>query len=196
MHSVLALKLGVTEVGIRAVLTIGCKPRVDRTFLRTHSLQNNFQSFSFILVFLLLMLFKLLSYSLLFSNFRWFILDAQPTRALDVSPLVSWHQGMCHLMQSHSPTLHSMFLKRTPSRSWSCYQQEKTLRKLNSYRRTTTMIMRKKKRTTRKKKKATRLKAKMMKTTILWVMSKRKKRIMTPTRSRPSETKPRSPLVD
>jgi hypothetical protein len=61
-----------------------------------------------------------------------------------------------------------MFLRRrTPLRSWSRYQQEKTLRKLNSYRRTTTMIMRKKKETTRKKKKAARVKAKMMKTTPL-----------------------------
>jgi hypothetical protein len=36
-----------------------------------------------------LVLFKLLSYSLLFLNFRWLILTAQPGRALDVSPLVS-----------------------------------------------------------------------------------------------------------
>jgi hypothetical protein len=42
MHSVLAVKLGVTEVVIRAVLTIGCKPRVGWMFLRTHSLQNYF----------------------------------------------------------------------------------------------------------------------------------------------------------
>jgi hypothetical protein len=47
MHSVLALKLGVTGVVIRVVLTIGCKPRVDWTFLRTHSLQNYLQNFSF-----------------------------------------------------------------------------------------------------------------------------------------------------
>jgi hypothetical protein len=42
MHSVLALKLGVTEVVIRVVLTVGLKPRVDGTFLRIHSLQNYF----------------------------------------------------------------------------------------------------------------------------------------------------------
>jgi hypothetical protein len=32
-----------------------------------------------------LILFELLSYSLLFSNFRWFILTAQPARALDAA---------------------------------------------------------------------------------------------------------------
>jgi hypothetical protein len=42
MHSVLALKLGVTEVVIGAVLTVGHKPRVDWIFLRTHNLQNYF----------------------------------------------------------------------------------------------------------------------------------------------------------
>jgi hypothetical protein len=42
MHSVLALKLGVAEVVIRAVLTVGRKPRGDRTFLTTHGLQNYF----------------------------------------------------------------------------------------------------------------------------------------------------------
>jgi hypothetical protein len=82
---------------------------------------------------------------------------------------------MCHLNQSHSPTLLSMFLRRrTPSRSWSWYQQEKTLRKLNSHRRIMTMIM-------RRKKKAIRLKAKMMKTTLIWVTPKRKKCIAMPT---------------
>jgi hypothetical protein len=63
-----------------------------------------------------------------------------------------------------------MFLRRrTPSRSWSQYQQEKTCKKLNSYHRMTTtiMIMRRKKKTTRMMKKAMRLKAKMMKTTLL-----------------------------
>jgi hypothetical protein len=34
-HSVLALKLSVTKVAIRAVLIVGHKPRVDWTFLRT-----------------------------------------------------------------------------------------------------------------------------------------------------------------
>jgi hypothetical protein len=70
---------------------------------------------------------------------------------------------MCHLSQSCSPTLLGMFLRRRiPSRSWSQYQQEKTLRKLNSCRRmTTTMrIMR------MMKKKAMRLKVKMMRTTL------------------------------
>jgi hypothetical protein len=60
------------------------------------------------------------------------------------------------------------------------------------------MIMRKKKKTTRKKKKkkATRMKAKMIKTTLLWVTLKRKKHTATPTRSRPLEMKPQSPLAD
>jgi hypothetical protein len=64
-----------------------------------------------------------------------------------------------------------MFLRgRTPLRLWSRYRQEKTRKKLNSYRRTTTttMIMGRKK-TTRKKKRTTRLKVKMMKTTLPWV---------------------------
>jgi hypothetical protein len=38
MHSVLPEKLGVIEVVIRAVLTVGRKPRVYWTFLRTYSL--------------------------------------------------------------------------------------------------------------------------------------------------------------
>jgi hypothetical protein len=42
MHSVLALKTGCDRSGIRAVLTVGHKPRVDWTFLRTYSLQNYF----------------------------------------------------------------------------------------------------------------------------------------------------------
>jgi hypothetical protein len=134
-------------------------------------LQNYFpKSFSSILVFVLLILFKLLSYSLLCPNFRWFVLAAQPARALDVSPLVRWHQEMCHLNQSRSPTLLSMFLRRRiPLRSWSWYQQEKTLRKLNNYHKTITMttIMRKKKTTRLKKKKATMEKMKMMRTTLL-----------------------------
>jgi hypothetical protein len=40
IHSALALKLGVIDIG--AMLTIGRKPRVDWTFLRTHCLQNYF----------------------------------------------------------------------------------------------------------------------------------------------------------
>jgi hypothetical protein len=89
MHSVLALKLGVTEVVIRAVLIVGRKPRVDWTFLRTYSLQKLFfkplvSSLSLFHWFL----FKLLSYSLLFLNFRWLVLTAQPRKALDVSPLL------------------------------------------------------------------------------------------------------------
>jgi hypothetical protein len=47
----------------------------------------------------------------MFPNFRWFVLTAQPSRALDINPLVSWHQGMYHLRQSHSPTLFSTFLR-------------------------------------------------------------------------------------
>jgi hypothetical protein len=66
------LETGCDKSGIRAMLTIGRKPGVDWTFLRTYSLQNYFlKSFSFILVFVLLILFKILSYSLLFPNFRW-----------------------------------------------------------------------------------------------------------------------------
>jgi hypothetical protein len=42
MHSVLALKQGVTKVVIRVVLTVGRKPIVDLTFLRIYSLQNYF----------------------------------------------------------------------------------------------------------------------------------------------------------
>jgi hypothetical protein len=130
------------------------------------------------------MLFKLLSYSLLFPNFRWFVLAAQPARALDVGLLVRWCQGMCHLSWNHSPTLLNTSLRRRiPLRSWSWYLREK---KLNNCRRTmaimmtttTTTIMRKKKKKTtrlRKKKKAMRLrkkkatmeKMKMMRTTLL-----------------------------
>jgi hypothetical protein len=123
----------------------------------------------------------LLSYSLLFPKFRWFILTTQPARALDVNPLVRWHQEMCHLSWSRSLTLLNTFLKRRiPLRLWSWYLQEKKLRKrwkkLNSYRRTmatmttTTMttIMRKKKKTTRlRKMKATMETMKMMRTTLL-----------------------------
>jgi hypothetical protein len=73
---------------------------------------------------------------------------------------------MYHLSQSRSLTLLSTFLRRTPLRSWSRYLREKTRMKLNSYCKmatmTTTMRMKKK-----KKKKATRLKAEMMKTTLL-----------------------------
>jgi hypothetical protein len=42
LHSVLTIKLGVTKVVSGAVLTVGRKPRVDCTFLRTYSLQNYF----------------------------------------------------------------------------------------------------------------------------------------------------------
>jgi hypothetical protein len=72
---------------------------------------------------------------------------------------------MYHLSQSRSLTLLSTFLRRTPLRSWSRYLREKTRMKLNSYCKMTTMTttMRMKK----KKKKATRLKAEMMKTTLL-----------------------------
>jgi hypothetical protein len=44
-HLVLALKLRVTEVVIRVVLTVGRKPKVDWTPLRTYSLQNYFSKF-------------------------------------------------------------------------------------------------------------------------------------------------------
>jgi hypothetical protein len=174
MDSVLVLKLGVTKVVIRVMLTVGHKPRVDWTFLRTYSLQNYFpKSFSFILFFVLLMLFKSLSYSLLFLNFRWIILAAQPARARDISPLVRWHQGMCHLSRSHNPTLISTFLRRRiPLRLWSGYMREKICKKLNSYHRTTTMAtttrMSRKKKTKRlTKKEATMENMKMMRTTLL-----------------------------
>jgi hypothetical protein len=42
MHLVLALKLGVTKVVIRAMLTVGRKYRVDWMFLMTYSLQKYF----------------------------------------------------------------------------------------------------------------------------------------------------------
>jgi hypothetical protein len=42
MHSVLALKLGMTKMVIRAVLTVGRKSSVDCTLLRTYNLQNYF----------------------------------------------------------------------------------------------------------------------------------------------------------
>jgi hypothetical protein len=59
MHPGLALKLSVTKSGIRAMLTVGRKPRVDWTLLRTYSLQNYFFSFSFILVLVSLVIFKI-----------------------------------------------------------------------------------------------------------------------------------------
>jgi hypothetical protein len=63
-------------------------------------------------------------------------------------------------------TLLSTFLrKRIPLRSYSRYLREKTLKKLNSYRRMTTTMMTMRK--MKKKKRAMRLKAKMMKTTLL-----------------------------
>jgi hypothetical protein len=74
---------------------------------------------------------------------------------------------MCHLRQSPCPTPLSTFLRgRTPSRLWSWYWQEKTHKKLNSYHKmtTTTTTMRRKK--TMRKKWATRLKAKMINTTL------------------------------
>jgi hypothetical protein len=76
---------------------------------------------------------------------------------------------MYHLRQSHSLTPLSTFLRgRTPSRLWSRYRQEKAHKKLNSFCRTTTtiMIMGRKKTMRKKKKWATRLRAKMMKTTL------------------------------
>jgi hypothetical protein len=90
------------------------------------------------------MVFKVLSYSLIFPNFRWLILAAQPARALDVCSLVSWRRGMCHLSWSRSLTLNTFLRRRTTLRLWSRYLQEKTHRKLNSIHRvtTTTMTMR------------------------------------------------------
>jgi hypothetical protein len=48
----------------------------------------------------------------------------------------------------------------------------------------------------RKKKRATRLKAKMIKTTLLGATPRRMRRSTTPTRSKLLEMKPRSPLTD
>jgi hypothetical protein len=98
---------------------------------------------------------------------------AQPARAMDISLLVRWCQGMCHLSRSYNLTLLNTFLRRRiPLRLWSWYLREK---KLNSSHRTmsttttmtTTTIMRKKKMTTRlKKMKTTRMKTKMMRNTL------------------------------
>jgi hypothetical protein len=78
---------------------------------------------------------------------------------------------MYHPHQSLNLTPLSTFLRgRTPSRLWSRYRQEKTCKKLNRCHRTTTtttIMGRKKTMRRRKKKRATRLKAKMMKTTLL-----------------------------
>jgi hypothetical protein len=124
------------------------------------------------------MLLKLLSYSLLFPNFKWFVLTAQPARAQDVSQSVILHQEICHLNRSHSTTLLSTFLRSMiPLRSWSWYLREKTLRKqrqkFNNCSRTmaTTMTMTTRMTTTTtmtimRKKKTTRLKKKMMRTTL------------------------------
>jgi hypothetical protein len=38
----LTLKLGVTKVAIRVILTVGRKPRVDWMLLRIYNLQNYF----------------------------------------------------------------------------------------------------------------------------------------------------------
>jgi hypothetical protein len=83
---------------------------------------------------------------------------------------------------------------------WSWYRQQNTRKKLNSCRRTTTttMIMRKKtmrKKKKKKKKRATRLKVKMMKTTLFGATPRRTRCSMTPTTSRRLEMKPRSPLA-
>jgi hypothetical protein len=69
MHSVLLLKTGCDSSGIRPMLTIGRKPRVEWSLLRTYNLSNYFsKSFSFTLVYLLLVLFKLLSFFVLFPK--------------------------------------------------------------------------------------------------------------------------------
>jgi hypothetical protein len=41
-HKGFGLKTGCDRTGIRDVLTVGCKARVDWMFLRTYSLQNYF----------------------------------------------------------------------------------------------------------------------------------------------------------
>jgi hypothetical protein len=90
-----------------------------------------------------------------------------------------------------------MFLRgRTPSRLWSSYQQGKTHKKLNICRRMTTMTSRRKKTTRKKEKRGTRLKAKKMKITLVGTTPRRTRCSMTPTRTKPLEMKPQSPLVD
>jgi hypothetical protein len=79
---------------------------------------------------------------------------------------------------------------------WSWYRQEKTRKKLNSYRRTMTMTIRSKKTTRRKKKRATRVKVRKMKTTLFGVTPRRMRHSTMTMRSRLLEMKPRSPLVD
>jgi hypothetical protein len=58
------------------------------------------------------------------------------------------------------------------------------------------MTCERKKTMRRKKKRATRLKVKMMKTTLLGATPRRMRHSMTPTRSKLLEIKPRSPLAD
>jgi hypothetical protein len=135
----------------------------------------------------------MLSYSLLFSNFRWFVLAAQSGRALDVSPLDSQHRGMCCLSRSRSMTL---LRRMNLLRLWSQYRQGKTHKKLNRCRRTMIMTSKRKKTMGMKKKRATRLKVKMMKNILLGATLRRTRRSMTPTRSKLLEMKPRSPLAD
>jgi hypothetical protein len=76
---------------------------------------------------------------------------------------------MCHSRQSCSLTPLSTFLRgRTLLRLWSRYQQEKTRRKLNNYHKmATTMMAMRRKRMRKKKKRATKLKLKMMRSTLL-----------------------------
>jgi hypothetical protein len=177
------------------MLIVGHKPRVDWPFLRTYSLQNYFHSFSFILVFISFVLFKRLSYSLLFPNFRWLILATQSRRALDVSPLSA------STKECATPTRAATRLPSARSLGGGLLQdcghgwQEKTHKKLNSYRRMTSMTMRRKK-TMRKKKRATRLKMNKMNTTLLGAVPRRTRRSTMPMRSKLLEMKPRSQPVD
>jgi hypothetical protein len=84
---------------------------LDRMLLRKHNLQNYFPKFYSYPCLYFLILSKLLSYTLLFPNFKWFILAAQPASALVINPLVSWHLGTCHSRRSHNTTHHSMHLR-------------------------------------------------------------------------------------
>jgi hypothetical protein len=100
---------------------------------------------------------------------------------------------MCHLSRSHNTTL---LRRMNLSRLWSQCRQGKARKKLNRCHRTTTMTSERKKTMRKKKKSATRLKVKMMKTTLLGATSRRMRRSTTPMRTKLLEMKSRSPLAD
>jgi uncharacterized membrane protein len=79
---------------------------------------------------------------------------------------------------------------------WSQYRQGKTRKKLIRCRKTTTMTSKRKRTMRRKKKRATRLKAKMMKATLLGATPRKMRCSTALMRSKLLEMKPRSPLAD